>query len=62
MMITKIISGTKLLRNQQCDVIRMSEMRKVGKKTLKKEMDFYDATWPIFESLCPTTKITPSID
>ena len=31
-------SGTKCLKNQQCDVIKMREMRwEVGKKTLKKE-------------------------
>ena len=32
-------SGTKCLKNQPCEVIKMSEMRgEVGKKTPKKEM------------------------
>ena len=52
-------SGTKCLKNQPYDVIKMREMRgEGGKKTPKKEMDnphFYDVTWLIFEILCPTT-------
>ena len=36
-------SGTKCLRNQPYDVIKMREMKgEVRKKTPKKEMDFYD--------------------
>ena len=27
----------------------------VGKKTHKKKLDFYDVTWLIFETLCPST-------
>ena len=35
-----ICSGTKCLKNQPCDVIKIREMRgKVGMKTPKKEMD-----------------------
>ena len=40
----------------------MGEMREVGKKTPKKEIDiipnFYNVTWLIFETLC---KVTPNL-
>ena len=47
----KFCSWTKCLKNQPCNVKKMREMReKVGKKTLKKEMDnhFYDVIRLIF--------------
>ena len=53
------VAGTKCLKNQLCEFIKMREMREVLKKTPKKEMDFpsfNDVTWLIFETLCPATK------
>ena len=36
---------TKCIKNQPCDVIKMRQMTgEVGKKTPKKEMDFYGVT------------------
>ena len=40
----------KCLKNLPCDVIKMREMGG--------EVDFYDVTWLIFETLCPTTRMT----
>ena len=57
----KTCSGTKCLKNQPCDVLKIREMRgEVGKKTPKKIWiipHFYDVTWMIFKKLCPVTYI-----
>ncbi len=51
---------TKCLKSQQCDVIKMKEMRgEVGKNPRNNGWTiphFYDITWFIFESFCPHTK------
>ena len=54
---------TKCLKNQLCDVIKMREMREVGKKNPRWiNPHFYDVTWMIFEALSPvTTRMTTSI-
>ena len=52
--------GTKCIKNQPCDVIKMRKMRgEVGNKTPKKSWiipHFYDITWLIFETLSPVTR------
>ena len=57
-------SGTKYLKNQPFDVIKMREMRgEVGKKTSKKRWIityFYDVTWLIFETPCSVTTYNSS--